>query len=134
MDFPERKIGQQFQEETKYLRSSYHLRAQDKPSLSTPPEFVSLPQPPMEGGPNIWKTMQNRRSIRDYSKDPLSLMELASLLWATQGITKKALAPWYRTAPSAGALHPIDTYLIVNRVEELGPGVYLLHPMDFGLE
>ena len=134
MDFPERKIGQQFQEETKYLRASYHLRAQDKPSLSTSPEFVSLPQPPMEGGPNIWKTMQNRRSIRDYSKDPLSLMELASLLYATQGITKKALAPWYRTVPSAGALHPIDTYLIVNRVKELGSGVYLLHPMDFGLE
>ena len=134
MDFPERKIGQQFQEETKYLRASYHLRAQDKSSLSTSPEFVSLPQPTMEGGLNIWKTMQNRRSIRDYSKDPLSLRELASLLWATQGITKKALAPWYRTAPSAGALHPIDTYLIVNRVKELESGVYLLHPMAFGLE
>jgi len=60
-------------------------------------------------------------------------MELSNLLWATQGITEKAFGPWYRTAPSAGALHPIDTYLVVNRVQGLEPGIYFFDVLEFSL-
>ena len=84
--------------------------------------------------PHFWNVLQQRRSIRDYTPAPLTLKELSNLLWATQGITAKAFSPWYRTVPSAGALHPIDTYLVVNRVEGLDPGVYFLNVTDFSLE
>jgi SagB-type dehydrogenase family enzyme len=81
----------------------------------------------------LWKALQERRSIREYSSLPLSLKDLSNLLWAAQGITEKAFAPWYRTAPSAGALHPIDTYLIINRVEGMEPGIYFFDVVEFSL-
>jgi SagB-type dehydrogenase family enzyme len=134
MDFSEPKIGQRFQEDTKYKRpfpsSGPSLKSGKQPSLA----LISLPPPKLEEGPNLWQTLRNRRSRREYGSSPLSLPELSNLLWATQGITEKADFPWYRTAPSAGALHPIDTYLVVNRVSGLDPGIYFLKIPEFSLE
>lgn len=139
MEFSEQRIGEQFQEETKYARSPHWPISSAKKSPPRPlqpsyPQLISLSQPPLDNGPNLWKVLLHRRSIREYRKAPLSLEELSSLLWATQGITAKASYPSYRTAPSAGALHPIDTYLVVNRVERLEPGMYFLRVQDFSLE
>ena len=117
MDSSEPEIGQRFQQETKYYRPSYRSKPPEKVPEVSPSRTISLPPPTLDGGPSLWKTLRERRSVRDYSSLPLSLKDLSNLLWATQGITEKAFAPWYRTAPSAGALHPIDTYLVVNRVE-----------------
>jgi len=67
-----------------------------------------------------------RRSRRHFSPEALSLEELAFLLWATQGVrgviggNQNVL----RTVPSAGARHPFETYLAVQRVEGLEPGLY----------
>ena len=133
MDFTEQKIGQRFQQETKYARPSYSVRSAEKTAEPVSSHMISLPAPSLETGPNFWKVLQQRRSIRDYTVAPLALKELSNLLWATQGITEKAFSPWYRTVPSAGALHPIDTYLIVNRVEGLDPGIYFLNVSDFSL-
>lgn len=133
MDSIDQKIGHRFQQETKYTRPSYLTKRREKPSPSITSKPVSLPPPSLEPGTNLWKVLQERRSIRDYSQAPLSLPELSNLLWATQGITEKALSPWYRTAPSAGALHPIDTHLIINRVEGLDPGIYWFDVIDFSL-
>jgi SagB-type dehydrogenase family enzyme len=133
IDFPEIKIGQRFQKETKYVRPSYVSKVIPQPPSTTPSKIIHLPPFSLEGGPNLWKVLQKRRSIRDYISKPLSLKQISNLLWATQGITEKAFAPWYRTAPSAGALHPIDTYLIVNRVESLDPGIYFLDVVDFSI-
>ena len=134
MDSADVKIGERFQEETKYVRpSAVSLRPQ-KESLGSAPQTIVLPTPDISEGPGIWEVMRKRRSLRDYRKEPLSLQELANLLWATQGVTVKAPAPWFRTAPSAGALHPIDTYLVVNRVKELTPGIYWLDVEGFALK
>ena len=135
----EQKIGQIFQEKTKYSRSAYGPISSDQPSLDKRPKplpspIISLPQPRIDIGPNLWQVLLKRRSIRDYSPIPLSLEELSNLLWATQGITDQSFSSWYRTAPSAGALHPIDTYLVVNRVEGLEAGIYFLHVRDFSLK
>ena len=134
MDFTDLKIGERFQEETKYVRpSAFSARAEEKPvpSLTHP---VPLPSPETGEGPGIWEVIRKRRSHRDYRSESLGLQELANLLWATQGVTLKAPAPWFRAVPSAGALHPIDTYLVVNRVEGLPPGVYWLNVEKFSLE
>jgi SagB-type dehydrogenase family enzyme len=134
MDSSEQKIGQRFQQETKYFRPSHRAKGQEKRGERPGRATVSLPSPPLESGPNFWKVVQKRRSFRDYTDEPLNLQELSTLLWATQGVTEKAFSPWYRTVPSAGALHPIDTYLVVNRAEVFDPGVYLLNVPDYSLE
>ena len=134
MDFIGQEIGQRFQQETKYARPSYLVRTAEKTTEAASPQIISLPAPSLEAEPNFWKVLQQRRSIRDYTPAPLALKELSNLLWATQGITEKSFSPWYRTVPSAGALHPIDTYLVVNRVEGLDPGVYFLNVTEFSLE
>jgi SagB-type dehydrogenase family enzyme len=72
-----------------------------------------------------------RESLRDYSEMPLTLEELAALLWATQGV-RSVLNPGcaLRTVPSAGARHAFETYLGVNRVDGLAPGLYRYLPFD----
>ena len=62
--------------------------------------------------------IESRRSIRQYTSDPLTLQELAYLLWCTQGIVQRH-EPYatFRNVPSAGGRHAFETYLQVNRVE-----------------
>ncbi|MDH4265995.1 MAG: SagB/ThcOx family dehydrogenase [Deltaproteobacteria bacterium] len=139
MELPEQKIGQIFQEKTKYFRPAYGPISLEKPTLDKGPQpfpspIIPLPQPRLNLGPNFWQVLLKRRSIREYSDSPLPLEKLSNLLWATQGITDQPFSSWYRTAPSAGALHPVDTYLVVNRLEGLGAGIYFLHVQDFSLE
>lgn len=130
-------IGQLFQEKTKYFRSppAFSHGAKKTPVHDhSPKKIIPLPKPRLEKGLNFWATLQRRRSIRDYQAAPLSLPELANLLWATQGLTGAIGSPWYRTVPSAGALHPIDTYLIINQVEEVPSGIYFFQVEDFSLQ
>jgi len=72
---------------------------------------------------DLWQALRLRRSIRDFADEPLSQESLALLLWAGQGITRRGFVP-LRTAPSAGALYPVETYVCAGRVEGLRPGVY----------
>ena len=76
----------------------------------------------------------NRKSRRKFSDESLSLAELAYLLWATQGIRKKTDKMTLRTVPSGGARHPFETYIFVQRVEGLEPGLYHYLPLDHKLE
>ena len=126
--------GYQFVEDTKY------------PNLSEPGQKAGQPQPPFEipleegkplidlpkpeaieiGEYDLRTAIEDRRTIRHYSEAPLSLEELAYLLWVTQGIVEmdaKRGVP-LRTVPSAGCRHPFETYLSINRVEGLEPGLY----------
>ena len=127
------RVGDRFQQETKYGRPSYLSRRSKETADTVLSRSISLPSPSLESGPNLWQVLKKRRSIRNYSPTPLNLSDLSTLLWATQGITENALSAWYRTSPSAGALHPIDTYLVVNRVKGLEPGIYFLEVGEFSL-
>ncbi|MFO8034839.1 MAG: SagB/ThcOx family dehydrogenase [Candidatus Bipolaricaulota bacterium] len=72
------------------------------------------------------QAIRGRRSRRRFTEALLSLEELSFLLWATQGV-QKVIRDGYatlRTAPSAGARHPFETYLLVQRVHGLEPGLY----------
>ena len=77
--------------------------------------------------PDFWSILEQRRSKRNFTPDALTLNELNLLLWASQGITADMGDYQLRTAPSSGALYPIETYLVVNRVVGLEPGIY--HPV-----
>lgn len=86
-----------------------------------PPEIVRLPPPRFEGPVSIEQTLLARRSMRTFSRDPLTVDDLTQLLWAAQGITH---AQGYRTAPSAGALYPLELYVVVGHVVGLPAGLY----------
>lgn len=83
---------------------------------------------------NLGEILQSRRSCRRFAEKPLSLQDLAILLWASQGISGKAGSYFFRTAPSAGALYPVETYLSVQNVETVAAGLYHFQPADFTLE
>jgi len=83
---------------------------------------------------NFWETLAKRRSRRKYSSSAISQELLSLLCWSAQGITAQAGKYYFRTAPSAGALYPIETYLGVNKVMDMSPGIYHLNIYDFHLE
>lgn len=88
-------------------------------------ETMKLPKPRFEGSISVEQALAERRSVRDYKTDSLTLEEISQLLWAAQGIT----AEWGgRTAPSAGALYPLEIYLVVGKVKGLEPGLYRYEP------
>jgi SagB-type dehydrogenase family enzyme len=69
--------------------------------------------------------LEQRTSVRNYLEAPLTLDELSWLLWCTQGVKKVTARPsTLRPVPSGGACHPFETYLLVNCVENLTPGLY----------
>ncbi len=72
--------------------------------------------------------IEKRRSIRNYSEKYLTMEELAWLLWATQGVqdikVSEKRTRVIKNVPSGGSLHPFETYLIINKVEDLEPGLY----------
>ncbi|MDI6766895.1 MAG: SagB/ThcOx family dehydrogenase [Bacteroidota bacterium] len=90
-----------------------------------PINIIKLPQPRLQSGTSIEEALWQRRSIREYSENPLTLSEISQLLWATQGITNRE---GFRTAPSAGALFPLEVYLVAGKVENLPHGIYKYHP------
>ncbi|CEN86929.1 SagB/ThcOx family dehydrogenase [Paraclostridium sordellii] len=84
--------------------------------------------------PNILDCINDRRSVRKYGNEKITLAELSYLLWATQGIqTVKDKSSALRTVPSAGCTHPFETYLIINNVENLKCGVYRYLPLEHKL-
>jgi len=132
-------IGTEFQELTSYTPKNIGGRGLDW--SAKPPAFkryeaprIPLLNPEIEGGIPLWKALQRRRSYRDFTENPISVDTLAQLVWATQGVTAMAGDSLFRTAPSAGGLFPIETYLVINHVEGLESGLYHLFLPEWELE
>jgi SagB-type dehydrogenase family enzyme len=82
----------------------------------------------------LLRVLRSRRSIRRYADTPLSLEELAFLLWATQGVTERhGDVATFRPVPSAGARHAFETYLYCRKVETLEEGIYRYLPLEHSL-
>lgn len=88
-------------------------------------QAVQLPEPALRGRTSLEQAIRKRRSVRDYTPEALTLAELSQLLWSAQGVTGEE---GLRSAPSAGALYPLETHVAVGKVEELAAGVYRYHP------
>ncbi|MEM3389547.1 MAG: SagB/ThcOx family dehydrogenase, partial [Thermoproteota archaeon] len=100
------------------------------PARSQAPVWINatrlrLPEPRYESEVSVEEALLKRRSVREYARSSLTLQEVSQLLWAAQGVTDPQ---GLRTAPSAGALYPLEVYLIVGEVESLAPGVYKYVP------
>lgn len=120
-------------EKTKYqyLQESDQEKGYPQPSLELgyPSDgvLVDLPQPDISLGENMsfGTVVEKRRTNRKYTAEKLSLDELSYLLWVTQGVKKITTRPvTLRLVPSAGARHAFETYLFINKVEGLEPGLY----------
>jgi len=133
-------------EEVKATIMNLRENLKSKDQVYESDQSKKLPQPPLwlnKGGNEVieltmdfkyliknnsfFDILNARSSKRQYKREPLTLDELAYLLWATQGVKKiagKEKKATFRTVPSAGARHPFETYLFVNRVAGLKRGLY----------
>ncbi|MCX7880052.1 MAG: SagB/ThcOx family dehydrogenase [Ignavibacteria bacterium] len=94
--------------------------------MKTERETLGLPQPRYDSKTSVERALLERRSIRDYQDKPIKLSDLSQLLWAAQGITDQSSN--FRTAPSAGALYPLEIYVVIANVEGVATGVYKYNP------
>jgi SagB-type dehydrogenase family enzyme len=104
----------------------------EKPAPPEAPQFdLVAPAQFTSGRMPLVEAIGKRRSRRTYTQDALTLEELSFLLWSCQGIEKVANnIRAFRTVPSAGCRHPFETYVLVNRVESLEPGLYRYLPIE----
>ena len=123
-------IGDKFQQETKYELSrmpKHRLFWDAKPALYEGyPEAqkIKLPSFKPAQATSLDRTLRQRKSVRDFQARPISKDQLSYLLWASTGIQRIEDGYEFRTAPSAGALYPIEAYVVANNVRKLEAGVY----------
>lgn len=91
------------------------------------PMTIELPPPTFRSEISLEQTLATRRSVRRFSEDPLHREQIGRLLWAAQGVTHSA---GYRTAPSAGALYPLELFVVAGAVSDLPAGVYRYRPRE----
>jgi SagB-type dehydrogenase family enzyme len=102
--------------------------AQEESSESA---VVTLPSPKLDGSVSVEKALAQRRSVRTYKEEPLSLAQVSQILWAAQGITDAKSGK--RTAPSPRASYLLELYLISGNVSGLPQGTYRYQPDGHGL-
>ena len=88
------------------------------------PTKIHLPSPSQKGSISLEEAITRRRSIRDFTPEPISQSQLSQILWAAQGITDTSLKS--RAVPSAGATYPLEIFIVCGRngIEEISDGIY----------
>ena len=106
----------------------------DPPPFSKPitGEVVRLPAfDDVMTTPDYMQLLDDRRSLRDYSGTPMTQAQLAFMLWSAQGVKSyRGKVATFRTVPSGGARHPFETYIAVQSVEGLEPGLHRYLPLE----
>ena len=103
----------------------------DEPLMASQPTVeIKLPVPRLDSHTSIESALRRRRSVREFWQEALTLAEVSQLLWSAQGITDPE---GRRTAPSAGALYPLEVLLVAGGQDELPAGVYRYKPQGHGL-
>lgn len=107
------------------MQATYGCAAESSPQRHTEAAF-GLPAPRAAGTLSVEEAISTRRSVREFSRDPLSMDEIGQLFWSAQGITDSASG--HRASPSAGALYPLEVYAVTH------DGVYHYLPANHQLE
>lgn len=91
---------------------------------------ISLPKPSHKGTVTVEEALKSRRTQRSFTSTPLTLKQFSQILWGAYGVSAQQYGTFLKTAPSAGALYPLDLYAVVGEggVESLDPGVYHFSP------
>ena len=124
-----RDPGEVFQRETRYDRHrTTTAKAVPPPCPDLYKRYPGARRTPLTrpdgAGSGLFDVTAARRSVRSFSGAPLALDDLGAMLYASAGVTATQRGMAYRAAPSAGALYPVETYVIAHSVEGLQPGVY----------
>jgi SagB-type dehydrogenase family enzyme len=93
--------------------------AESSPTAIMAIDTIRLPAPRMRGAVTLEESLARRRSVREFQERDLSWADIGQLLWACQGVTD---TQGFRTAPSAGALYPLDVFIAT------ASGVYRYDP------
>ena len=102
----------------------------ESPTRDVTPKTLALPTPMLGGPRSLESTLAARRSVREYRKLSVTAGELGQLLWAAQGLTS---AEGLRTAPSAGALYPLEVCVVAAAVDDVRLGIYRYDPRRHAL-
>jgi hypothetical protein len=133
-------VGDDFQEATKYTRKTEFSRGlnwANKPETYKVYSLIKaepLPTATIKSTTNFTEILKRRRSTRAFSSKPLTKLELAFLLWASTCVHRVEEGYEFRTAPSAGALYPIETYIAINKADDLETRIYHYNIKDHLLE
>jgi SagB-type dehydrogenase family enzyme len=92
---------------------------------------VALPEPRRDGSLSIEAALAQRRSVRSFATGAVTLDEVSQLLWSAQGITGPQ---GHRATPSAGALYPLEIYLVASNVPNLDAGIFKYVPEGHALK
>ena len=101
------------------------LKVDEREPMEPINEKIRLPEPKYDSNTSVEQALLKRRSVRVYKDETLALTEVSQLLWAAQGITDPR---GFRTAPSAGALYPLELYVVAGNVNDLPDGIYKYKP------
>ncbi|HUT46156.1 MAG TPA: DJ-1/PfpI family protein [Sedimentisphaerales bacterium] len=92
---------------------------------SAPQMIIQLTDPNLKGTVSLEEALARRRSIRQFSSEPVKRSQISQLAWAGQGITEPQRG--LRTAPSAGAIYPIELLFATQE------GLFVYRPADHSL-
>jgi len=133
--------GIEFIEATRYgdeQITTDEMKGLEQPELEEAPagDLITLPEPDRETVQelDLSEAIELRESLRDYTGEHLTLPELSYLLWCTAGVKWAFPGGAFRTVPSAGCCHAIDTYIAIYHVEGIKPGLYRYIAMEHALE
>lgn len=112
-----------------FMDSTYSKENKDQ--SNNKPMVIKLPEPRYTSSTSVEESLLKRRSVRTYRDKPLKIEEVSQLLWAAQGITDRR---GFRTAPSAGALYPLEIYVVIGNVINISDGIYKYNPYKHELE
>lgn len=106
----------------------FTMSGASEPAFAQDTKDITLPAPRLDGTVSVEKALNGRRSIRAFADVPITLADVSQLLWAAQGITGTRGERELRTAPSAGALYGLETYILAANVTGLAQGFYRYTP------
>lgn len=97
---------------------------------------IALPSPSYKGTVSVEEALKARRTHRSFQSRPLTLKQFSQILWGAYGVSAQKYGSFLKTAPSAGALYPLDIYGVVGQgsVETLAPGIYHFRPENHAVE